>query len=261
MKRIRPWVQFEERVQRLVEGSFRHLFGGQLVPVELARRLAHAVEDEASDGFAPDRYDLYLQPDDYEAVILADGSTEPQLVEYVVELARQLGLSLRQTPRVRLLADDTVPRRQIEVVAAHGDYQTDVTRTVRRISGSVPPGLRALDAFLILDGRRHVPLDRPVISIGRRNDNDVVLPSGTVSRRHAQIRWRYGRFVIYDLGSRGGTRVNDQPVAECALHPGDVIRLGEATLIYGEGGPQNTAAAERHEAGQTLILPRPDDAS
>ncbi len=56
-----------------------------------------------------------------------------------------------------------------------------------------------------------------------------------MSRRHAQLRWRFGRFVLYDLGSRAGTWVNDQPVDEFVLRAGDVIRIADTTFIYGEG--------------------------
>lgn len=73
------------------------------------------------------------------------------------------------------------------------------------------------------------------MTIGRRIDNDIVIESPSISRRHAQIRWRYGRFVIYDLGSRGGTKVNGERVTESVLHNGDVISLSQVPLIYGEG--------------------------
>ena len=72
------------------------------------------------------------------------------------------------------------------------------------------------------------------MTLGRRSDCDIVLDSRSVSRRHAQLRWRFGRFIIYDLGSRAGTLVNEQPITEFALRPGDVIELAETSLIYGE---------------------------
>jgi pSer/pThr/pTyr-binding forkhead associated (FHA) protein len=92
-----------------------------------------------------------------------------------------------------------------------------------------------VDAFLIVQGRRHAPLDRPVITLGRRADNDIVIDSPAVSRQHAQLRWRYGRVILYDLGSRAGTLVNGSPITEAVLQPGDLISLSDVTLIYGEG--------------------------
>ena len=88
---------------------------------------------------------------------------------------------------------------------------------------------------MIIDGNEHVSLNASMITIGRRIDNDIILDSPTVSRKHAQIRWRYSHFIIYDLGSRAGIVINDQKVRECVLQPGDVIKISNKTLIYGEG--------------------------
>jgi pSer/pThr/pTyr-binding forkhead associated (FHA) protein len=98
--------------------------------------------------------------------------------------------------------------------------------------------IAALDAYLIVDGQRHVPLTKPVTSLGRNIDNDVVLDAPTVSRQHAQIRWRYGRFILYDVSNRGHTQVNNQTVNETVLKSGDVISLSDVKLIYGEGESQ-----------------------
>jgi pSer/pThr/pTyr-binding forkhead associated (FHA) protein len=93
----------------------------------------------------------------------------------------------------------------------------------------------AASAFLILNGTRTIPLDQPVMNIGRRLDNQLVLEDNRVSRLHAQIRRRSGRYMLYDLGSRGGTCVNGRRIVECVLEPGDVIALGGTEIIYGEG--------------------------
>ncbi|NDJ79160.1 MAG: FHA domain-containing protein, partial [Chloroflexi bacterium] len=78
------------------------------------------------------------------------------------------------------------------------------------------------------------PLDRSVITIGRRHDNTIVLDDSRISRQHAQLRYRQGAFVLYDLGSRGGTFVNGARITEVALRPGDVIALAGVTVVYVE---------------------------
>jgi pSer/pThr/pTyr-binding forkhead associated (FHA) protein len=55
-----------------------------------------------------------------------------------------------------------------------------------------------------------------------------------VSRHHAQIRLRFGQYVIFDLGSQAGTMVNGKPIQQKALEPGDVISLAGVSLIYVE---------------------------
>ncbi len=118
--------------------------------------------------------------------------------------------------------------------------------------------LKKTDAFLIIKGRHHLPLDKPLITLGRLTDNDIVLDAPAVSRRHAQIRWRFGRFVLYDLGGRGRTSVNGQTVIESVLHPGDVISLSGVKLIYGEEHvePDKEQKPVDDTGGHTLLMPR-----
>ena len=93
----------------------------------------------------------------------------------------------------------------------------------------IPPG-----AFLVVDGVRLFALERGVISIGRAEENDLVLADRRVSRQHAQLRAVAGRFVIFDLDSSGGTQLNGHPVTHHPLSPGDVISLAGVPLVYGQ---------------------------
>ena len=74
-------------------------------------------------------------------------------------------------------------------------------------------------------------------SIGKGEQCDIVLDDARVSRHHAQLRIRHGRYVLYDTGSSGGTTVNDRPVTEVVLSAGDVIALAGAQIIFGEDTP------------------------
>lgn len=66
--------------------------------------------------------------------------------------------------------------------------------------------------------------------LGRLDGCDVVLASPAVSRRHAQLVFRDGNWVIRDLGSMNGTRVNGVRVGRCRLRPGDHVALAD-TLV------------------------------
>jgi hypothetical protein len=64
-------------------------------------------------------------------------------------------------------------------------------------------------------------------TIGRANECDCVLTEPSVSRRHARLRRDGRRWLLRDLGSRNGTRVNGMRVAEeVEVRPGDQISLG-----------------------------------
>ena len=68
------------------------------------------------------------------------------------------------------------------------------------------------------------------VSLGRRDDCDIVLPFATISRRHAQIYSEGGRFYIRNLSQTNSVRVNDDDRLahnqSAPLNSGDVIRLG-----------------------------------
>jgi pSer/pThr/pTyr-binding forkhead associated (FHA) protein len=77
-----------------------------------------------------------------------------------------------------------------------------------------------------------MPIGEAVVTIGRSLDNDIVLDDEHVSRCHAQLRRRYGQYVLYDLGSGGGTTVNGRPVREAPLRHGDVIRFAGVEMRF-----------------------------
>ena len=72
--------------------------------------------------------------------------------------------------------------------------------------------------------------------LGRAPDNDVVLQDPLVSRYHAAITFTGTAYVIADLGSANGTRVNGVPIDQpCQLRHGDVIAMGSEQLVFRGG--------------------------
>ncbi len=264
MKKFRL-SKFESIAQGLVEGSFSRLLGGELEPLEVASRLARAMEDGQQDGFAPDVYAVSLNPVDYEAFQEKNAQLEIELATTVIELAKRTDLRLKEHPHISLMADEVVKKRRIRVEASFHESVGKKTQTslkaqdVLAAEREMLTTLAAVDAYLIVDGGQHVALKRPLLTIGRRTDNDLVVDAPTVSRRHAQIRWRYGRFVLYDLSGRPGrTQVNSQPVTEYALQSGDVITLADVKIIYGEGDDERHPRKDKG-FNQEETLPKPKD--
>lgn len=69
-------------------------------------------------------------------------------------------------------------------------------------------------------------LRKPVTTIGRHQDNDIVLNRREVSRQHAQIRWEADRYLLEDRGSKNGTFLNDRRImGRELLRNGDRIRI------------------------------------
>jgi FHA domain/Domain of unknown function (DUF1707) len=117
----------------------------------------------------------------------------------------------------------------------------DLPRTLRlgeRLGQLVARVLRRLDRQSRLESRTllvEVPLDQQgeaaVVTIGRGSRCDIVLSDSTVSRLHAQLISRAGGWLIRDLGSTNGTRVNGREVADAEVRRGDELRLGGARLV------------------------------
>ena len=58
----------------------------------------------------------------------------------------------------------------------------------------------------------------------------VVFANDTVSRRHAMLRREGDHFIVVDLGSTNGTRVNGRIAGRAEVRPGDSVELGEVQL-------------------------------
>src|SRR5437867_925716 len=86
------------------------------------------------------------------------------------------------------------------------------------------PRLVVTDAL----GRRIVPIDKPLFSMGRRSETDLRLPGADISRVHAEITLENGVCTIRDKQSRFGTFINGERVTEKVLAHGDSVRLGQA---------------------------------
>ncbi len=88
---------------------------------------------------------------------------------------------------------------------------------------------------LRIEGGGLCRIDRVPFVIGRGPGCDVRLPGeGFVSRAHAQITTENGGYVVRDLGSKNGTKVNGMSIGEegCPLRGGDVILVPNARLVF-----------------------------
>src|SRR6202167_3488395 len=86
---------------------------------------------------------------------------------------------------------------------------------------------------------RRESFERTEINVGRVQGNDLTLPKGNVSKRHARLLFREGRFIVTDLKSTNGTYVNGRKIAQATIvREGDKIYVGDFILrIDGGGAP------------------------
>lgn len=75
-------------------------------------------------------------------------------------------------------------------------------------------------------------LENAEISIGRDEACGVVLPIGSVSRNHAKIKSVNSEYAVEDTGSTNGTFVNNIKIKKCVLRNNDIIRVGDAKIVF-----------------------------
>ena len=76
------------------------------------------------------------------------------------------------------------------------------------------------------------PVGIGTTNIGRHPNSDIVLDDITVSRRHAQVVFVDGSYVVRDVGSLNGTYVNQQRCDEARLFHGDEVQIGKFRLVF-----------------------------
>ncbi|MEO8874188.1 MAG: FHA domain-containing protein, partial [Polyangiaceae bacterium] len=87
---------------------------------------------------------------------------------------------------------------------------------------------------------RRESFDKNEINVGRVQGNDLMLPKGNVSKHHARLLYRDGRFIVTDLKSTNGTYVNGRKIAQATIvREGDKIYIGDFVLRL-DSGAQST---------------------
>ncbi len=140
-----------------------------------------------------------------------------------------IGLRFSILPRVLLDTQNDLPPRGFRLEATLWEPQYLQAVPIDPEINTPPPS-----AYLIINGTQVFSLEKPILHIGRRPDNDLLLDDPRISRLHAQMRANRGRFMLFDLNSTGGTFVNNKRIRATMLYPGDVILMAGISLVYGQ---------------------------
>ncbi len=94
----------------------------------------------------------------------------------------------------------------------------------------------------IKGARFEITKDRLVL--GRHLNCDIILKDKAVSSQHCYIARRGSSYVLHDLNSTNGTRLNSERVAEAELIPKQVIQLGSSELMFDSSPSESAPAAQ-----------------
>lgn len=111
-------------------------------------------------------------------------------------------------------------------------------------------------------GGPSVPLQRPVLLVGRHPECDWRLNLPKISRRHCCFALAYDRVILRDLGSRNGVRVNGREIEEAQLRQGDEVAIGPLLFRVekdGEAEPEPPRPARSSTPEDRAEAPDSDD--
>jgi hypothetical protein len=206
---------------------------------KLAGALKQNVVDQKGEGaIAPNVFTLIVAPD--ASPMWKEQRTIDALKEIIAGAGSQVGLKFTTPPSITITTDENFTSEDIGIVASHKLEPVADTQGMETTGAGMDAGVGdniPENAFLIIEGVKVHALTEPVVNIGRRLENHLVIDDPRVSRNHAQLRSIKGRFVLFDLNSTGGTFVNGQRTSQTVLYPGDVISLAGVALIFGQDNP------------------------
>lgn len=247
----------ESRLAGLVEGTFSRVFKSEVRPVEIARKLAREMDEHKSYSvsrmYAPNEYRVYLSPRDRDRFVEYEDSLRAELAGHLLEHARRESLALRSRPVVQFVTDERLRLGEFgiqtrtsappapeqaeqapEPLPQRAGGRTMVYSTAERVSRPLqePAREQQRTALLLVQGRR-VVVGAEGATVGRSRRCDVMVDDPNVSRTHVEIRPRGGSWVVTDLGSTNGSRLNGRRLdTPTVLKPGDELELGTTTLTF-----------------------------
>ena len=242
----------ESKLAGLVEGTFSRAFKSEVHPVEIARKLSREMDQHRvqslSRTYAPNEYTVWLSPEDRAQFEGYEDDLARELAGYLLEHARRERVALVTRPSVSFKTDERLrlgefgiqarlvrpaEERQAAAPRQGEEGHTMVYSVADRVSEPLrEPDPRRTSARLRVAGRAEL-LGSGGAVLGRSRDCDIVLEDPNVSRRHAEVRPSGGSWIVNDLGSTNGVKVNGRRVhGPQSLKPGDVIELGTARVTF-----------------------------
>src|SRR5215213_229393 len=172
-------------MESLVEGVFGRAFRRQIHPVEIAKGLTKQMDEgrmvSISRTYAPNDFTVHLSKEDTESIRAYQASLRDELIQYT-------------------------------------SGQTRIFRTEESTGGEMDQGTAAISADearrhglareiveLVLGDDKHPLEGRGPWSVGRSQENHIVINDPNVSRKHARISRADNGYVVEDLGSTNGT--------------------------------------------------------
>jgi len=255
----------EKRMESLVEGVFGRAFRRQIHPVEIAKALTKQMDEgrmvSISRTYAPNDFTVHLSEEDVESIRAYQDALKDELIQYASTHAENKDYHLMTPPKVRFDTEDSLRFGEFGITAklTGGDGprekgapqdtsgQTRIFRT-EETSGAAKDQGQGTSAISPEEAQKH-GLAREIVevvtkdgsfalegrgpwTVGRSQENDIVIPDPNVSRKHARLSRADNGYVVEDLGSTNGTLLDGAPIDRERIESGDELTFGQSTARF-----------------------------
>ena len=213
---------------------FARAYSSAIRPIALGRRLLGLIDELDHQAPIPQSYLINLHADDRQAFQDVEPYLVRELAEAATQHADQKGYKHDGPISVVLASSDTAIKGTFlispEMAVTQARVLDNSTQQPAQIIAATP---QIVNTALVLATGERVLLDGETIKVGRQATCRVAFDDSNVSREHAQLRRGPDGWMILDLGSTNGTKINGIKISdEQLLVNGDEIAFGTSIARF-----------------------------
>jgi hypothetical protein len=224
---------------------FARAYATSIRPISLGRQLIGLLDLSAANGSLSSTYEIRLHSDDLVAFADVEQHLVRELIDAATQHCKQSGYSHDDPISVVLQADETIKSGTFQIkTSGHLAVKTSTVEAkpsiVQELIAQPEPTLPTIaqkaltvKAALVLATGQRFELIGDSVKIGRHESCAIVFADSNVSRVHAQIQHDLTGWLIVDLGSTNGVKVNGTKILKGELlADGDELTFGTTTARF-----------------------------
>jgi hypothetical protein len=210
---------FEQRLERAVNGAFSKTFRSGVQPLEITSALRHELDVKAAVVsrdriLVPNEFRVNLSSADFTRMSDLGSSLIEELRQLVKNHAAAQNYSFAGSVRVALVEDTSLSVGILRIDSSNV-REDDVVWT----------------PVLEIDGVRHA-LRKGRTVIGRGSEADITVQDTGTSRKHLEILWDGSHAQATDLGSTNGSKLDGAALSKAVVPPDSVLEIGRTRIVF-----------------------------
>jgi FHA domain/Protein of unknown function (DUF3662) len=232
---------------------FARAYATSIRPISLGRQLIGLLDLTSAKGLLPSTYEICLHSDDLAAFADVEQHLVRELIDAATQHCEQSGYQLDAQISVALRADDAIKSGTFEikinrqfavknptVESKPSNIQESIVQPEPTLAPAqtqaqaiiTPKEITARAALVLATGQR-IDLTDDIVKIGRHQSCTIVFADSNVSRVHAQLQQDSTGWLVVDLGSTNGVKVNGIKILKgTLLADGDELTFGTSTARF-----------------------------